>query len=272
MTTTEASERRYRIAEVSRRTGFTATTLRYYEDVGVLAPPERTPAGYRVYDDRAVERLRLVARAKDLGCSLEEIAGLVEAWDGDDCGPVKHRLRSLVSTKVTEIERHITEQQSLAAELRHVAAVLASRPLDGPCDETCGCITPPDPSGDAPGDGCATGCGCSAPTGSVDTTSDSPSAAPPIACSLTGGDMQARIREWQTLLDGVTRKPISDGLRLHFPAQASLSEIARLAEAEQACCAFFTFTITIDTRGVSVDVTAPADGQPMIDTVFGAAS
>ena len=87
MSTTEAPDRRYRIAEVSRLTGFTPTALRYYEDAGVLAPPERTAAGYRTYDDRAVERLRLVARAKELGCTLEEIAWLVEAWDADSPDP-----------------------------------------------------------------------------------------------------------------------------------------------------------------------------------------
>src|SRR3546814_10569500 len=107
MSTTEAPERRYRLAEVSRLTGFTPTALRYYENAGVLAPPERTAAGYRAYDDRALERLRLVARAKELGCSLEEVAWLVEAWASDDCGPVKHRLRSLVNAKVIEVDRHI---------------------------------------------------------------------------------------------------------------------------------------------------------------------
>src|SRR3546814_4002832 len=116
MSTTEAPERRYRIAEVSRLTGFTPTALRYYENAGVLAPPERTAAGYRAYDDRALERLRLVARAKELGCSLEEVAGLVEAWESDDCGPVKHRLRSLVNAKVIEVERHIEEKVVLAAQ------------------------------------------------------------------------------------------------------------------------------------------------------------
>ena len=77
MTVTEG---RYRIAEVADRTGFSTPTLRYYEEIGLLPPAERTPAGYRVYDDRAVARLRFVARAKQLGCSLEEIADLADAW------------------------------------------------------------------------------------------------------------------------------------------------------------------------------------------------
>lgn len=263
------SERRYRIAEVSRLTGFTPATLRYYENAGVLAPPERTATGYRSYDDRAVDRLRLVSRAKELGCTLEEIAGLVEAWDADDCGPVKHRLRSLVAAKVTEIERHMVEQHALAAQLRDTAAILASRPVDGPCDDTCGCTTP---DLDDPGDPAAE-CGCSpaSPTQQIGL-SDRPEAEPPIACTLTGGDMQTRLDEWHTLLEEVPRDPIPGGVRVRFPPPAPLDEIARLVGAEQACCAFFTFTITVDTHGVTVDITAPADGQTMLDSVFGAVS
>jgi predicted site-specific integrase-resolvase len=57
----------YRIAELAERSGFTATTLRYYEQVGVLDPPVRTPAGYRLYDDAALDRLAFVDRAKRMG-------------------------------------------------------------------------------------------------------------------------------------------------------------------------------------------------------------
>src|SRR6266702_444152 len=96
MTTTDAG---YRIAEVARRSGFTTATLRYYEEAGLMPPAKRAPSGYRVYDDRAIDRLRFIARAKQLGCSLDEITDLVEAWDTYRCGPVKHRLRTLVAAK-----------------------------------------------------------------------------------------------------------------------------------------------------------------------------
>jgi DNA-binding transcriptional MerR regulator len=274
MRTTEAAEGRYRIAEVSRLTGFTPTTLRYYENAGVLAPPERTAAGYRTYDDRAVERLRLVARAKELGCTLEEIAGLVEAWDADDCGPVKHRLRSLVSAKVGEVERHMAEQVALAAQLRATAANLAGRPVDGPCDDRCGCTSAVTADDTAPAlsSGCETDCGC----GSSDPEPVALGAAgdtPPIACSLDGGDMQAQIGEWQALLTAVDhREAIPNGVRLSFGDGAPLVEVARLAAAEFACCPFFSFTVRIDTRGVALEVTAPADGQVLLEAVFGAAA
>src|SRR5687768_10980307 len=95
---------RYRIAEVADRTGFSTPTLRYYEEIGLLPPAERTPARYRVYDDRAVDRLRYVARAKQLGCTLEEITERADAWDRAECAPLKHRLRGLVAAKLTDVE------------------------------------------------------------------------------------------------------------------------------------------------------------------------
>jgi MerR family copper efflux transcriptional regulator len=133
------TEGRYRIAEVADRTGFSTPTLRYYEDIGLLPPAERTAAGYRVYDDRAIDRLRFVARAKQLGCSLEEIADLADAWDRDECAPVKHRLRGLVTEKLVDVEARLAELQALKADLLAAASMLESAPLDGPCNESCGC-------------------------------------------------------------------------------------------------------------------------------------
>ena len=270
----------YRIAEVGRLTGFTPTTLRFYENAGVLAPPRRTPAGYRAYDDRDVERLRLVARAKELGCTLDDIAGLVEAWDADECGPVKHRLRSLVDTKVADVRRHIGEQVAFAAQLEATAAGLADRPVDGPCDDTCGCSASTVDTTDAVASATATATatatdsviadgdiGTGVATDAGDASGGDPAA---IACSLGGGDMAARVEAWQALLAGVDRRQaIAGGLRLAFGPAAPVAEIATLAAAEQDCCRFFAFALTIDDRGVALEVTAPDDGQVLLETVFG---
>ena len=134
---------RYRIAEVAERTGFSTPTLRYYEDIGLLPPAERTPAGYRLYDERAIERLTFIARAKQLGCTLEEITDLAEAWDSNECAPIKHRLRTLVAAKLADTEARIAELATFADELRATAKTLESAPLDGPCDDTCGCVRGP---------------------------------------------------------------------------------------------------------------------------------
>lgn len=129
----------YRIAEVAARTGFSTPTLRYYEEIGLVPPAERTPSGYRLYDERAVRRLHFVARAKQLGCTLEEITELAEVWDRDECAPVKHRLRAVVADKLADVDRRLAELRAFRRDLERAADFLATAPLDGPCDERCGC-------------------------------------------------------------------------------------------------------------------------------------
>lgn len=266
-------ERRYRIAEVARLTGFTPSALRFYERAGVVAPPSRTAAGYRVYDDRDVERLRLIARAKDLGCTLEEVAGVVEAWDAGECAPVKLRLRSLVDDEVASIEQRIADQMAVAARLRAASAHLDRHPVvEGPCDDRCGCSpSVPDPTG--PTTSIDTRWGCSRTDGStpvVPVVEVGHDIGPTAACTLSSGDVGKRVTEWQAIMTDVEhRQPIPGGVRLGLAPSAAVGEIARLAAAEHACCRFFAFALTVDERGVALEVTASADGRPVLDALFG---
>jgi len=130
----------YRIAEVARRSGFSPATLRYYEDIGLLPEPNRSSSGYRQYDEHAVERLAFVARAKQLGCTLEEITELSVAWDGQECGPVQDRLAALVATKQADVRARIAELTLLADDLDRAAAALGRHRPSGPCDDECGCL------------------------------------------------------------------------------------------------------------------------------------
>jgi DNA-binding transcriptional MerR regulator len=134
----------YQIKDVAERSGFTTTTLRYYEEIGLLPVAGRTPAGYRLYDDHALERLAFISRAKQLGCTLDEIADLTVAWDGGQCAPVQDRLRALVADKLARAQQQIAELTALSADLQRAAATLAAQRPDGPCDDTCGCLTDPD--------------------------------------------------------------------------------------------------------------------------------
>jgi MerR family transcriptional regulator, copper efflux regulator len=239
----------YRIADVAERSGFTPATLRYYEDIGLMAPVARTEAGYRLYDDASLERLRFIARAKQLGCTLDEITDLATAWDGGECGPVQDRLRATVDAKVSEAHARIAALTSFTADLRRAAATLSAHRPDGPCDDDCGCTT--------------------------HARSDHP----PVACTLGAGEMSTRLAEWnaileekQEVLQGVTaRHPVEDGVRLEFGPNADVAELARLAAAEQRCCRFFDFALVIDARGVALEVHAPPDAADVVAALFGAA-
>ena len=103
------------IGEIAERSGVPAKTLRYYEDIGLLAPPERTAAGYRVYDDVVLDRLAFIRAAQATGLTLGEIRGIVALRDDGEapCGHVLDLLRS----RSQEIARRIRELRTLQRDL-----------------------------------------------------------------------------------------------------------------------------------------------------------
>lgn len=83
--TTSASEdqvAKYQIGEVADRTGVTQRTLRFYEEKGLLNPPERMDGGFRLYSERDIQRIEYIRRLQQfLGFTLAEIKEMVEAED-----------------------------------------------------------------------------------------------------------------------------------------------------------------------------------------------
>ncbi|MFJ6088238.1 MerR family transcriptional regulator [Streptomyces sp. NPDC092369] len=71
-------DRLYSIGELARRTGLTIKTIRFYSDRGIVAPAERSPAGYRLYGIDAVARLHLVRTLRELGLDLPTIRKVVD--------------------------------------------------------------------------------------------------------------------------------------------------------------------------------------------------
>jgi MerR family transcriptional regulator, copper efflux regulator len=257
-----------KIKDVADASGFTTATLRYYEQIGLLPHASRTPAGYRVYDQRTLDRLAFIARAKQLGCSLDEITGLTTAWDGGRCGPIQDQLRGLVAGKIAAAHDQIAELITFAAELQQAATVLERHRPDGACDADCGCVG--DPGVRSPGE--------SEPavtsTQAVVLTAK-PAAAGDlaIACTLPAGSVKGRITEWQSLLSHVaSRESIDGGVRSVFASSVPVGEVMRLVAAEQDCCQFFRFAITVDTRGVALEVRAPDDAADIVESMFGTPS
>jgi DNA-binding transcriptional MerR regulator len=67
----------FTIGELSRRTGLSVKTIRFYSDEGLLPPTDRTPAGYRLYDEHAMARLELVRTLRELGIGLTEVEAVL---------------------------------------------------------------------------------------------------------------------------------------------------------------------------------------------------
>lgn len=247
----------YTIGQVAERSGFTASALRYYEGIGLVEPSTRTEAGYRLYDERALARLAFIARAKQLGCSLEEIADLVDLWDGQRCGPVQHRLHRLVTDRIDDARRRIDELTTLTAQMREAAAQLAGPPVDGPCGPGCACLREPDAGAEA---------GSAAP---VALTAE---AELPVACTLGADDLAGRLDEWRAMSAAATgrARTADGGLRIAFGRSVDVAALARLVAAEQECCAFYSFAIVVDRDGTALVVHAPDGAEQMLDALFGA--
>jgi MerR family transcriptional regulator, copper efflux regulator len=255
----------YKINEVARRSGFSATTLRYYEDIGLMPAPDRTDSGYRMYDSAAIDRLAFIARAKQLGCTLEETADLLVAWEGGRCGPVQDGLRVLVASKVADASRQIAELTTLRLELLAAVGALERHRPDGPCDDSCGCGAPTDSAVGARG---------ASPVRLTTKPATRPEpVAPPIVCTATAASATAALDAWRVLLAAhegtLARTAIDGGVRLQFGPDVDVAELARLTMAEQDCCRFFSFAITVDQRGIGLDVRAPDDALSIVHTLFG---
>jgi MerR family transcriptional regulator, copper efflux regulator len=219
-----------RIAEVAERSGFSPATLRYYEELDLVPAPARTPAGYRAYDESVLDRLAFIARAKRLGCTLDEVAGLLPHWDGGRCAPVQDRLRELAATKLDDTRARTAELAAFAADLERILAGLGRHTPEGPCDDSCGCVREP------------------------------------VGCTLDPAELPGRLREWGELTDHVVaRTPVDGGIRLQLDAGTPLGDVAELVAAEHSCCSFFAFALTVDGRGPALEVRGPAEALALFD-------
>jgi DNA-binding transcriptional MerR regulator len=139
-----------RISELADRVGVPTSTVRYYERIGVLAPPTRTASGYRDYDEDAASRLLFVARARRMGLTCEQIVDLLPVWDGTNCAGAHERVSRLIQDKRAEIARRVEELQAFAAELESVSAELEAAPPPEACRTDLSCCVPEGPSGFVP--------------------------------------------------------------------------------------------------------------------------
>ena len=119
----------YQIGEVAERLGLSLRTVRYYEEVGLVAPAERSPGGFRLYNDDAIDRLALIKQMKPLEFSLEETRELLElrerlgdaALSGEARGELVERLAMFTAAAEERCDRlaeHLARAEAFAETLR----------------------------------------------------------------------------------------------------------------------------------------------------------
>jgi Cu(I)-responsive transcriptional regulator len=108
------------ISEAAGRSGLPAKTIRYYEEIGLVAPL-RAGNGYREYRERDIARLRFLGRARQLGFSIPECRMLLSL--SEDASRSSAEVKEIALQKVAEIDAKLAE----LAVLRETLAMLADR-------------------------------------------------------------------------------------------------------------------------------------------------
>jgi DNA-binding transcriptional MerR regulator len=103
------------VSALADTVGLSADTVRYYERVGLLPPPARSEAGYRLYDQDAVGRLRLIKGAQRAGLRLREIGELLQVADRGQC-PCGHT-ETLLQERLSEVRAELERLRALEVDL-----------------------------------------------------------------------------------------------------------------------------------------------------------
>ena len=122
---------RLTIGQLAKQARVNRETVRYYERRRLLQRPSRSIAGYRVFSDDALKRLRFIRHAKMLGFSLEEIRGLLalRIHSIDTC----HRVRARTEVKIADIDRKIEALQQIRRVLGELVKACSRRRRTDEC-------------------------------------------------------------------------------------------------------------------------------------------
>ena len=164
-----------------------------------------------------------------------------------------------MADKITNAQQQVIELMTFTAQLQQAATALDRHRPSGWCDDLCGCVTQPDVSDLEP-----------APRSVALIAKPDPVDEPLIACTLGASSMHGRLSDWHALLVHVERRdPLPNGVRASFARTVPLTDLIDLAAAEQECCQFFDFAITIDTRGIALEVRSSTAALPVLLSLFG---
>ena len=109
-----------KIGQASAASGVSERMIRHYEKIGLMPKAARRDSGYRDYDERDVNTLLFIRRARDLGFPIEEIGKLLALWQ--DRGRASADVKSLALARAAELKRKAKELDAMRRSLEHLAA------------------------------------------------------------------------------------------------------------------------------------------------------
>lgn len=107
------------IGQASKASGVSTKMIRYYDEIGLVRPASRTESNYREFDEREINELRFIRRARSLGFSMPEITQLLSLWR--DRERPSREVKAIAQKHLGELDARIAEMQTMADTLRHLS-------------------------------------------------------------------------------------------------------------------------------------------------------
>lgn len=106
------------IGGLAKASGVKVTTIRYYESIGLIDPPDRSEGGQRLYDQKAVDRMRFIRHARDFGFPLEAIRELIALSQNQDRSCVE--IDQIARRHAADVKQRIKRLKALDRELNRM--------------------------------------------------------------------------------------------------------------------------------------------------------
>ncbi|MET3193145.1 MerR family transcriptional regulator [Gottfriedia sp. OAE603] len=113
----------YKIDDVAKECGLTKRAIRYYEEIGLIPPPDRSEGGFRLYTDQHIERLKQIMNVRDvLGFSLQEVQEYISISDAFEERRLEYRAAKetlddeKIKEKLVEIKPILSKQLNMIDE------------------------------------------------------------------------------------------------------------------------------------------------------------
>lgn len=107
------------IGQAAKASGVSTKMIRYYDEIGLVRPASRTGSNYREYDERQVNELRFIKRARSLGFAVVEIQHLLSLWR--DRGRPSREVKAIAERHLADLDARIAEMQAMADTLRRLS-------------------------------------------------------------------------------------------------------------------------------------------------------
>ncbi len=122
----------FSIGELSKKTKVKIPTIRYYEEAGLMAAPERTSGNQRRYNQAGLERLSFIKHARELGLSIEAISALIELQEHPNrsCDEAT----AIATAQLADVRSKIKKLRSLEKELKRISTCCDGSGLSEDCN------------------------------------------------------------------------------------------------------------------------------------------